>query len=287
MLKSLLFRPPEKEPHSLNSPEIYAAISKEGISEMRRPTSSLFWSALAAGILVSFSLICKAALFAEFDGLHWQHALASSGYTIGFVMVMYAKLQLFTENTISPVLPTILKPTPAHLLSTLRIWGISLSANFLGTALIALCLIKTPMFSSDTVSAALHLSREVQALGFGETLAKGVPAGLLIASLVWSRATLKGADFPLIFLVTYLIGLGGFTHVVVGSTELFALVWNGEAAFGQVFIGNVLPALLGNVIGGTGLFALIAWAQIKEEMPDRKNGDTKSADRSSAGGQDD
>ncbi|MEL6830702.1 MAG: hypothetical protein AAFO63_11245, partial [Pseudomonadota bacterium] len=52
---------------------------------------------------------------------------------------------------------------------------------------------------------------------------------------------------------------------VVGSCEIFLLAWQGEA-LGPMLVGNVLPTLLGNVIGGTALFALIVWAQVKDEM---------------------
>ena len=70
---------------------------------------------------------------------------------------------------------------------------------------------------------------------------------------------------PLVAL-TLAIGLGGFTHVVVGSAEAWLLVWSGEAGIAWLLGGFLLPALLGNVIGGTGLFALLAHAQVRQEI---------------------
>lgn len=67
-------------------------------------------------------------------------------------------------------------------------------------------------------------------------------------------------------LMTYLIAIGGFTHVVAGSMEAFLLVANGQLGIGTMFADFVIPVLLGNIVGGTALFALISHAQVMKEM---------------------
>lgn len=248
------------------SPEIYIEIAREGIEEMGRPSASLFWSAVAAGLLVSFSLVAKAALYAEFSGTPFGHAIDSLGYTIGFILVIFCRLQLFTENTITPVLPAIAVPSGQNWGNLGRVWGISLAANFIGTAAMALLFVASPVVPPDVYDAMVSISEKVADLSFKESLIKGMPSGLLIAALVWMRPSAGNNFLWLVFLMTYIIALGDFTHVVVGSCEIFLLAWNGERALAPMLLNNVLPTLIGNVIGGTALFALLAWAQVKDEL---------------------
>ncbi len=251
-----------------DSPTIYVEVAREGEAEMRRPSASLFWSALAAGQLISFSLLAKAALGAEVAQFSMAHMIDSLGYTVGFVLVILSRLQLFTENTISPVLPTIAVPSGSNCRNLGRIWAISIFANLIGTAIMAFMFARTAMISPPVLHNMLEIGREVAELGFGESLIKGIPAGLLIASLVWMRPSAGEAFMALILLVTYVIALAGFTHSIVGSCEIFVLAWSGEGNVFQLLWSSTVPTLLGNVIGGTGLFALISWAQVRGEVQD-------------------
>ena len=52
---------------------------------------------------------------------------------------------------------------------------------------------------------------------------KGIVAGWLIAALVWMLPSAEGTEIFVITLITYLIALGGFTHVVAGSAEALYL----------------------------------------------------------------
>lgn len=256
----------EGETESLSAPEIYIEVAREGIEEMHRPSVSLFWSAIAAGFLISFSLVTKAALHVETSDIPAGYAIESLGYTIGFILVIYCRLQLFTENTITPVLPTIAVPSAKNIGNLSRVWGISLGANFIGTGIMALMFAATPIVTPETLDAMLYISGKVAEMSFMESLIKGLPSGLLIAALVWMRPSSGESFLGLIFLVTYVIAIGDFTHVVVGSCEIFLLAWTGEGALGAMMLSNILPTLIGNVIGGTVLFALIAWVQIRREL---------------------
>lgn len=250
----------------LTSPEIYVEIAREGIEEMARPSVSLFWSAIAAGFLISFSLLFKAVLNVETQGIPAGHAIESLGYTFGFIVVIYSRLQLFTENTITPVLPTVVTPSARNIGNLSRVWSISLTANLVGTGLMALLFAKSSMATPETLQAMIDISKKVADLGFMESFVKGLPSGLLIAALVWMRPSSGESFLGLILLVTYVIGVAGFTHVVVGSCEMFLLAWSGERALGDLALNSILPTLIGNIIGGTVLFALIAWAQIRREL---------------------
>jgi formate-nitrite transporter family protein len=94
---------------------------------------------------------------------------------------------------------------------------------------------------------------------------RAITAGFLMAAMVWVIPGAEGAQFHLIALITYVIGLGHFTHIIAGSVEAFLLVANGMMGLGALF-AFVVPTLLGNIIGGTALFALLAYAQVMKEI---------------------
>jgi formate/nitrite transporter FocA (FNT family) len=67
-------------------------------------------------------------------------------------------------------------------------------------------------------------------------------------------------------LITYLISLGEFSHVVAGSEEAWLLMMMGQTSFAGALGGFILPSLTGNLIGGTGLFAVLAHGQVRNEI---------------------
>lgn len=93
-----------------------------------------------------------------------------------------------------------------------------------------------------------------------------MPAGFFIAALVWMLPSAKGSEVIVIILFTWLIAASGFTHVVAGSNEIFNLVVIGEMNIITAFTHHIFPVLIGNIIGGTGLFAVLAYGQIHHEL---------------------
>lgn len=246
---------------------MYSAISRSGRHELSRPFSALWWSGVAAGLAISMSVLCKGILAALLPEATWAPAVTNLGYTVGFLLVIMGRMQLFTENTVTPILPLLANPSITMVQRTARLWGIVLTANMLGCFVAALLMTHggiVPPFAMEGVLAVSHHYAEVAPL---DHLRWGMPAGFLIASLVWLLPRIEGAGEVLIItLVTYMIGLGGFSHVVAGSTELFIVVLEGDLSVGRAIAGGILPALVGNVIGGTVIFAAIAYAQVREEI---------------------
>jgi formate/nitrite transporter FocA (FNT family) len=99
-----------------------------------------------------------------------------------------------------------------------------------------------------------------------EMFFRGISAGFLVAAMVWLLPGAQAAQFHTVTLMSYLIGVGGFVHIVAGSVEAFMLVVTGELGVSAMLAQFVVPVLLGNIVGGTVLFALIAYAQVMEEI---------------------
>lgn len=246
---------------------MYGAISRAGRHELSRPFSALWWSGVAAGLAISMSVVCKGILTAMVPDAAWQPAITNWGYSVGFLLVIMGRMQLFTENTVTPILPLLAAPSLSMLRQTARLWLIVLLANMVGTFFAALLMTHGGIVPPFAMEGVLEISRHYAAVAPLDHLLWSMPAGFLIASLVWLLPRMEGAGEVLIIaIVTYMIGLGGFSHVVAGSTELFVVVLKGELSVGAALVGGILPALVGNVVGGTVIFAAIAYAQVREEI---------------------
>ena len=249
---------------------VFSIIRREGEEELRRPAFSLWWSGIAAGIGISTSVFAQAILYNALAGHEHRWLLSSFGYAVGFVLVILSRLQLFTENTLSVVLPMLSAPSWGKLGLSARLWAIVLGANFIGTFLTAFFVITLTAAGEGGgeghVAAMLDVSRHAAESTGITALIKGIPAGFFIAALVWMLPSSKGFELWVIILFTTLIAAGGFTHVIAGSTEMFLLVVDGRLSVADAFLGYLLPVFAGNVIGGTGLFAMLAYGQIHAEI---------------------
>lgn len=251
----------------LSALSVYSIILREGEEELHRPKTSLWWSGVAAGLGISTSVLMVGVIRANLGDDHpyltlWQ----AMGYTFGFVLVILCRLQLFTENTITVVLPVLAKPTLNGFYCIGRLWAIVFAANMLGTFIVAGLAVHTTILTPAILDGILGISHHVAALSVAELLLRGIPSGFFIAALVWMLPSAKGSELLLIVMFTWLIAAGEFTHVVAGSNEIFTLFFNGELGFIESFSHHILPMLVGNIIGGTGLFAMLAYGQVHDEM---------------------
>lgn len=255
------------EEHSrLRTPVIYEIVRREGEAEMERPAISLLWSGIAAGVSISFSLLAQAALYIHLPAAGWRPLVSGFGYSFGFLIVVLGHQQLFTENTVTVVLPVAAEFTAANLRALLRMWAIVFAANMIGTLVAALFWNFAPVLTPELHAAMFEISRHAMASGPVSMFFKGIAAGFLIAAMVWLLPSAEGAQFHIVTILTYLIAIGGFAHIVAGSVEVFMLLVSGQLGFGSLLVGFIIPVLAGNVIGGTALFALISYAQVMREI---------------------
>lgn len=251
---------------SLSSVAVYAVVHAEGVEELQRPNTSLWWSGVAAGLGISASVLAEGVLHTTFADHPYLNAIENFGYTVGFVLVILGRLQLFTENTLTAILPLLAKPSWNMFLGTARLWGLVFLANLVGTFVTALVTLKLGTAVPEHIEAMLEVSRHFAENSAWQAFAYGIPAGFFIAALVWMLPSSRGFEIFVIILMTYVIAIGEFTHVVAGSTEVFMLVVNGELGVVEAFARLIGPTFLGNVVGGTGLFALLAYGQVMDEI---------------------
>jgi formate/nitrite transporter FocA (FNT family) len=244
---------------------LHEIIRTQGDKELERSVAALWWSALAAGLTMGLSLMGMGLLNSRLPDGEGFKVIASFGYCAGFLAVILARQQLFTENTLTAVLPVMSKPTLGNFARLCRLWGVVLVGNLCGTLLVAYVMLHLPIFDGKTDLAFLDIGRKVMENDAGQMFAKGIISGWMIATMVWMIPSMESAKMWIIILITYLMALGDFTHIVVGSVEVSYLVFAGELPwrdFWQVFAG---PTLVGNIVGGSFIFALISHAQVRSE----------------------
>lgn len=254
------------EKQAANTRIIHEVVRRHGNEEMERPALSLLFSGLAGGIGICASILAQAQLEMLLPDEAWRPLVASFGYTVGFLIVILGHLQLFTESTLSAVIPVATHPTRANVIRLLRFWFLVLGANLAGTLMIAITFDQEWIITGHQHQAMLELSRHLLDRSFLQTLRMGIPAGFLIAAVPWMLPSSKGQEFWVIVTLTYLISLGGFAHVVAGSGEAWLLALAGKTTLLHALLGIMLPTFIGNVIGGTGLFAVLAHAQVRHEL---------------------
>ncbi|MFG1410521.1 formate/nitrite transporter family protein [Xanthobacter sp. VTT E-85241] len=261
-----------EEHRNLRPLAVYEVIRREGVDELRRPVASLWWSGLAAGLSIGFSVVAEAALHAHLPDAPWRPIIESIGYSLGFLIVILGRYQLFTEITLTAVLPVLAEPTRAALAALARIWAVVFAANMVGTAIFAALLSTRLILPAEIDEAILAISRELATLTPIDALLRGIVAGWLIATVAWLLPSAEHSRVIIIVALTGLISLLQLSHVVSGSVEIFYLAARGEIGLGKALGGFILPLLIGNVIGGSALFALLAYGQVKDEMKDEGAG---------------
>lgn len=249
---------------------IHEQIREEGQKELERDGVALLWSAVAAGLSMGASLMAKGIFQVHLEGVPGAFLLENLGYTFGFIIVIMARQQLFTENTVTAVLPIMHTPTISNTILLMRLWGLVLLGNLVGTALAALAFAEMPIFDDATRQAFTHISEKVMVNTPGEMFANAVISGWIIATMVWMFPYAKSAKILVIVLMTWLVAIGDLTHIVVGSVEVLYLVFTGAISWHEFLWPFALPTLLGNITGGTLIFALISHAQIRNDMSSQK-----------------
>lgn len=245
---------------------VYAAVAKQGDDELDRPTSSLFWSGIAAGLGIILSVVAEAGISGKLPPEPWREAVSSIGYSLGFLVVILGRLQLFTEHTVVAILPLARDPTAKNWKRVTRLWIVVFVGNMIGAAAASALAVFGHVNSDELLRSMLEVSSKLLEKTPMQVLLQGIPAGFLIGSVAWINSAMDDGKFWVVLTLTSAIALGGFTHVVAGAAEAFLLAFSGQANVAWALFGFILPALVGNVIGGTGLFAMLAHAQVKEEV---------------------
>jgi formate-nitrite transporter family protein len=245
---------------------IHEVVREEGELELRRRNVALVWSGLAAGLSMGFSLLTLALLQAHLAAQPWRQLLDSWGYCIGFVIAILGRQQLFTESTLTVVLPLMVRRDVSTFLSVLRVWGIVLAANLIGTFSFALLISPQHLFDDNVRNALVEIGNEIIGGQLGFKFVKAILAGWLIALMVWILPSARSARLFVILLLTYVVAVARLPHIIAGSVEAAFAVISGHADISDYVLRFLLPTLIGNTIGGVALVGFLNHAPLAPEL---------------------
>ena len=241
---------------------IHEAIRSEGESELRRPISALIWSGMAAGLSIGFSLIASGLIRAHLADTSWRPLVSSFGYSVGFLAVILGRQQLYTENTLTVMLPLLTIRDLPTLMQVIRLWVVVLLANLAGACLFAWALASFDLFGPEATRVFADIATTAVSVGWTMLLARGVVAGWLIALMVWMMSGADSSRAFIIVVMTYLVALGSLPHGIAGSVDGFFLVARGALSWRYMLSDYLAPVLIGNTIGGVALVAFFNHAQV-------------------------
>jgi formate/nitrite transporter FocA (FNT family) len=202
------------------------------------------------------------------DGMA-HHLLATLLYPLGFIVVIVGRAQLFTENTLFPVV--LVLDRRRHVCNTLRLWAVVFIANVVGALLFAVLMIKCGAVSAEVAGALSQLGSQTVQGGFVHLFWAGVAGGWIIALMAWlvtaSRFTI--GQIALVYLMTFVVGAAGLAHCIAGSTEALSAVLAGQVSAGT-YLAWLLAATLGNTVGGVIIVSLLNYGQVVGSGRDRQ-----------------
>ena len=247
---------------SVSAIVVHETIRKDGDEELQRPVSALAWSGLAAGLSMGFSFVAEALFQTYLPDTKWRPLVTNLGYPLGFLIVIIGRQQLFTENTLTAIIPLFARRNLSTLISVLRLWAVVLAANLVGAHLFAWVIGNTPVLRPDVQESLRSLAADAASVSFGAAILRGIFAGWLIAMVVWMLAATDSGRIPIIVILTYIVGLAGLTHIVAGSVEVLFLVMTGAKSWLSFLGGYMVPTLIGNILGGVSLVSALNHAQV-------------------------
>ncbi len=251
--------------HSRHPDDVLEMAIAEGLYQINRPKTSLFLSALAAGLILGFTAMAVAMVTVLIQGTAlepFQRFATALVYPLGFVICLISGTELYTEHTATAVYPVLERKAPWR--SLLRLWGLVILGNLLGALASALLLV-----SADDVVGAREgyqiIGHHLISHANGPLFISAMLAGWLMAQGGWLVLATPPSisQITCLYIVTFLIGLGGFHHSIAGSVEMFAALMSGLEVPWEKPARFIGMALLGNMVGGSLFVAVLNYGHIR------------------------
>lgn len=246
--------------------DIFEQVANNARQELGRSSVSLAISGFAGGIFMGLSTLGNAIALAMLlppGGAITQSAqfVGRMFYPLGFIVVILGRSQLFTENTLYPVALVLAEKN--HFWNTMRLWGVVLPFNVLGAMAFAALVSRTTAVPAPVLERLVDLGVLAGAHPAATIFWSGVMGGWIIATVAWlvSGSHSITGSVMVIWMLTFVVGLGGFAHCIAGSGEVLAAILTGHAPW-NAFPRWFLPTVAGNICGGVGMVTLLEYGQV-------------------------
>ena len=253
----------------------YVAIGK---GKVNLPVPKMFLLAVLAGMYIALAGVAAGTAITSITSPSVARLVSAVIFPGGLTMVLLAGSELFTGNNL--IIVSLLEKQ-VTLGGMLKNWSIVWVGNLLGSLLVsAICVYgnQVGLYGGALAVADISTAAAKCALPFGEAFLKGILCNFLVCLAVWVSFAAKDAAGKVIclFFPIMLFVISGYEHSVANmyyipvgllanSVEPFAAlaaeagVNTGALTWGNMFLKNMLPVTLGNIVGGSFLVGLPYW----------------------------
>ncbi len=237
-----------------------------GEEQVNRSALSLFLSAVSAGLILGFAAMAVAFVVSVFPSEadeSMKRLAMGAVYPLGFIICILSGAELFTEHTALAVYPFL--DRLCSFARVLRLWVLVLLGNLVGTLISA-----TLLYFAEPIIGAydgyIYVAHHLTEFGGREIFVSAMLAGWLMALGGWIILSMhiSSAQILSIYIVTFLIGIGGLHHSIAGSAEIFtAFFLTSDITITQItkFLTYAVP---GNLVGGSFFVAVLNYAHIRQ-----------------------
>ena len=240
--------------------EIYKQVASNAREELKRSSIALAISGFAGGTFMGLSALGTAIALAILGHTPGAQIISRMFYPLGFIVVIIGRAQLFTENTLYPV--ALVLSEKREFWNTARLWAVVLPSNVLGALAFAALIALTPALNPHAASELTQLGVEAAANPAATVFWSGVMGGWIIALAAWlvSGSHSITGSVMVIWMLTFIVGLGNFAHCIATSGEILTAVLNGHLPW-MAFARWFGPAVSGNICGGVGMVTILEYGQ--------------------------
>jgi len=252
------------EPSRPSAHDIYDRVRQDAEDELERPNSSLAFSALFAGFTIGATPLAVALTLAALGTDDSARFVADLVFPIGFIAVILGRSQLFTENTLYPVVLSFRQRSALR--GTARLWGMVFAGNLVGSLGFALLAVESGAIDGAAVDSLTSFGADSAGTPFSEVFWSAVVAGWLLALIAWLVEATESAiaQVSVVWFLAFLVGLGTFDHCVATTVEVAGALFHGDIGIGDS-LGWLATATLGNVAGGVLIVSLLNYGQVRAE----------------------
>ena len=250
----------------MNSPK---EIATNYIEVAKGKTNQPWWKTFVLGIMAGMfiSLGGMIAISASCHKTGVESAIIKGlVFPLGLILVVLCGSELFTGNCLL-FAPFLNKDITAK--GMVKNLVFTYLGNIVGSVAVALLVVYSGSLTSSAVDMTVAIANSKSAMNFGEVIIRGILCNILVCIAVWASMAGKTPASKILglYLPIFAFVVLGYEHCVANmyyfSAGIFASakydVTSTMTVVG-VLVNNMLPATIGNLIGGMGFVALPYWA---------------------------
>nr|WP_181350428.1 formate/nitrite transporter family protein [Thalassobacillus sp. CUG 92003] len=254
--------------------QIVSEFGEKGRDHLNQSFRSQFLLALTAGSFMTFGAVFSILLATGIDAKGIYYLLSGIGFAAGYAMVFISGAVLFTE--INVLLPTYLfNITGLMQRNILKFWLSAYIGNIIGALFVGLLIQSssslTELFYSEL---SIYLEHKMKFMehgvkGWFEVLVSGILANWLIGMAAFLTTAARditgkilGTTLPVVLFVA-----GNFQHSAA-NMGYFSIGVLSETQYSwyEYILFNLIPASIGNLIGGALLVSLLFSYAYKDDI---------------------